>query len=138
MSKQRLKKIKHQTDRAGIAIVTIPVSNKQCTLFEDDFNALISLGLSPLWSYDKGKGVVAWLKRWRRWGSLARIVVDAAPGTNVIFKDGNKLNLRRDNLITTDHKRGGSRLRYRDGIEATYKWPNKVEHVYLTNNKSTE
>jgi hypothetical protein len=92
---------------------------------------LLALGISPIWHYRDDKGVVAWLKKWRRWGSLARLIVDAGPGTNVIFNDGNKLNCRSDNLIITDEKRGGTKLRYRDGIQPTYGWQSKVSITAL-------
>lgn len=119
--------IEYNIDSSGkpVAIVSLP-KNRSVTLDRADFEMLLALGLSPIWHYRKDKGVVAWLKRWRRWGALARLIVDAGPETNVLFKDGNKLNCRSDNLIVTDGRRGRTKLRYRDGIEGTYGWHDKV------------
>lgn len=119
--------IQYGIDDSGksVAVVSLP-RNKTVTLYRSDFDLLRALGLSPIWHYRKDKGVVAWLKKWRRWGSLARLIADAGPGTNVLFEDGDKFNCRSDNLIVTDGKRGGTKLRYRDGIEAMYGWHNKV------------
>ncbi len=112
-------------DGREIAVVSLP-KNKQVTLYKSDFQQLLELGLSPLWHFTRDRGVVCWLKKWRRWGSLARLIADAGPDTNVLFKDGNKLNCRSDNLIVTNDKRGGTKLRYRDGIEPMHGWYHKV------------
>jgi hypothetical protein len=82
--------INFDIDDAGkrVAIVSLP-RGRSVTLYKIDLDLLLGLGLSPIWHYRKDKGVVAWLKKWRRWGSLARLIADAGPGTNVLFKDGN-------------------------------------------------
>jgi hypothetical protein len=121
------RRIQSGPDDNGNAIVSVTLpKNKIVTLFKSDFDLLLSFGLSPIWHYNKDKGVVAWLKKWKRWGSLARLIADAGPDTNVLFKDGNKLNCKSDNLIVTAAKRGGTKLRYRDGIEPMYGWQRKV------------
>lgn len=130
--KRRKITITHDVDQItgkAIVIVSLP-RNRKVTLYEADLALLIRQGLSPIWHYRSDKGVVAWLKKWRRWGSLARLVADAGPGTNVLFKDGNKFNCRSDNLIVTESKRGGNKLRYRDGIEPMHGWLSKVEHLH--------
>jgi hypothetical protein len=126
MQKQN-RTIHYTLDHNGksIVIVSLP-RNRRVTLYRSDFDALIALGLSPLWHYNKTKGVVAWLKKWRRWGSLARLIADAGSGTNVLFRDGDKLNCRSDNLIVSDDNRGGAKLRYRDGVKPVYGWYDKV------------
>jgi hypothetical protein len=113
-------------DGQATVVVSLP-KNKAAVLYQADFEMLLGLGLSPIWHYRTDKGVVAWLKKWRRWGSLARLIADAGPETNVLFKDGDKLNCRSDNLIVTEGKRGGTKLRYRDCIEPMYGWRAKVD-----------
>lgn len=109
-----------------IAIVSLP-KGRSVVLHDDDLQTLLDLGLSPIWHFDKQKGVVVWLKKARRWGSLARVVSNAGPGTNVLFKDGDKLNCRSDNIIVTDQKRGGGSRRHdRADIEAMYGWQKHV------------
>jgi len=86
----------------------------------------MELGLSPVWQWAKEKGPLAWLRKRKYWGSLARLIVDAGPDTNVIFLDGDRLNCRSDNLVLTTDKRGHTKLRARDGIEPSHGWYNKV------------
>ena len=127
MTRRRQRRIRPGADNDGRPIVTVSLpGNKSVTLYRTDFDLLLALGLSPIWHYRPDKGVVAWLKKWRRWGSLARLIADAGPRTNVLFKDGDKLNCRSDNLIVTGSDRGGTKLRYRDGIEPMYGWQSKV------------
>ena len=120
--------VEYGIDDSGksVAVVSLPRNKTAVTLYRSDFDMLLALGLSPIWHYTKDRGAVAWLKKWRRWGSLARLIADAGPDTNVLFKDGNKLNCRSDNLIVTNDKRGGTKLRYRDGIEPMHGWYHKV------------
>jgi hypothetical protein len=109
-----------------IAIVSLP-KGRSVLLYDDDLQALLDLGLSPLWHFDKQKGVVVWLKKARRWGSLARVITNAGPGTNVLLKDGNKLNCCSDNIIVTDQKRGGGSKRHdRADIDAMYGWQKHI------------
>lgn len=122
--------IRHSKGNDGTAIAKVELPHKkEAVLNEGTLEVLLGLGLSPIWQYHKLVGVTCYLKKWRRHASLARVIVDAGPGTNVIFKDGNKLNLRSGNLLVTDQRRGGSKLRYRNGIEPTYHWMKKVIHI---------
>lgn len=129
-----MKPTKKRTIRRGlnqgiekkVAVVSLP-KGRSVILYDDDLQALLDLGLSPLWHFDTKKGVVVWLKKARRWGSLARVLSNAGPGTNVLFKDGDKLNCRANNIIVTDQKRGGGAKRHdRADIEATYGWQKHV------------
>lgn len=119
--------IRYTTDFNGREIVKVGLAQaRECTLDKADFEQLMGLGISPIWSCTKPKGVLCWARKWKRWISLARVIVDAGPRSNVIFADGNRLNLRNNNLVTTSDRRGQTKLRARDGIEPSHGWYKKV------------
>ena len=74
-------------------------SKGMAELYQEDVDFLIRLGLSMTWGrLDRGY-VTAPASRAKggRIG-VARVLLDAKPGENIKYLDGNPLNLRRENL----------------------------------------
>lgn len=94
------------TVKKGIAIVPLSRNGKsQATIDLEDYELLMSLGVSPNWQCAGGSVVARTPK-----GPMlvGRILTDAKAGQQVRYLDGNPLNLRRENLII---KQGGFSLR---------------------------
>lgn len=81
------------------SLVGIPLAGSKLTaiLLNSDFHDLISLGVPTTGWKLYHKQVVVRNDRW--YVSVGRMVMDADKNQKVIQKDGNPLNLRRDNLI---------------------------------------
>jgi len=83
----------------GGICVSVPLARtgaNEAVLDLQDYNELISLGLYPNWSL-LGRNVSARGPLGLRL-LVARILTDARPGEVVWYRDGNPLNLRRQNL----------------------------------------
>jgi hypothetical protein len=80
------------------SVLELSLKNSDRTVFidEDDFNDLMLLDIPMEWILFLG---LVWARRGRQRISIARLIRDAGKGTKVTYKDGNQLNLRRDNLI---------------------------------------
>jgi len=86
-------------DRDRGSIVHVPLARdgrREAVLDLDDYNELIGLGVYQNWQGRGGQvgargpdGITL---------LIARVLTDAKPGQRVIFRDGDCLNLRRDNL----------------------------------------
>src|SRR5262249_43209943 len=101
-----------------VVTVSLGESGKSVILYWKDFVKLMDLGLSALWSYRNRDGsAVAWLKKFRQWVSIARLIADAGPNQNVSHRDGDHLNCRSDNLVLVDCNRGSAKRRDREGID---------------------
>ncbi len=103
--KARPVKITHQR---GEYLVHVPLSRngeKEATVSYEDYHTLLSLGVSPNWQLTGGS-VVARTPIGQ--ALIGRILMDAKKGQQVRYKDGNSLNLRRDNLML---RNGGFSLR---------------------------
>jgi hypothetical protein len=96
---------KFTTDGDGEAIVLVSLANHRepAKLFASDFEGLMRQGVSGMWTLNSngygseyvrcpasGKG---------RLFTVARLIVRPAKGQVIRYRDGNRLNLRRDNLI---------------------------------------
>jgi hypothetical protein len=68
-----------------------------CWIYKEDFDLLISFGVSEAWNFQNKQVTVPSAKAG---GSvpIARLLLDAKPGQVVKFKDYNGRNLRGDNL----------------------------------------
>ena len=89
-------------------IAIVPLSRNgehSATIDLEDYELLMSLGVSPNWQCTGGSVVARTPK-----GTMlvGRILMDAKRGQQVRYLDGNPLNLRRDNLTI---KQGGFSLR---------------------------
>ena len=124
--------IKHITDHNRQHISIVPLADQQdAILYDSDLAFLLfDLGLSPFWKYHDTMGVTCYLSKWKRYGSVARILIGAMPGTSITFRDGNKLNLRSDNIIVTDKRTGRADSLARDGIRSK-DYRTKIEHVFI-------
>src|SRR5260370_22855566 len=94
--------ITHLRDTDGSAIVKVSLINqddKQAILNEEDFELLMSLGVTPCWLLTSNLVLVKGTRL-----SVARLIVDAKKVDHVKYCDGDPCNLRRSNLFIT----GGS------------------------------
>ena len=76
--------------------LTLTKSKAKVLIDEEDFNDLMGLDISMDWILFEG---LVWVRRGDQRISIARLIRDAGKGTKIVYKDGNQLNLRRDNLI---------------------------------------
>lgn len=84
-------------------------------IWAEDLEALQALGLSTNWAALKSGHVTCNARRAASAKALvARILMDARAGEMVTYRDGNPLNLRRENLTVVPHQR--ARMRARDLI----------------------
>jgi hypothetical protein len=107
-------------------IVSVPLtnSNRLVCLYQDDFDYLMALGLSPKWVLTNGQI----LERGTRL-SVTRLVADAKKGQGVKLFDKDPTNLRHPNLILV---RAGGRLNARDVLRNTEERPYNLDKPTLT------
>lgn len=99
----------HTTDADGAAVVLVPLANypQPAKLLAEDFERLMLAGISHMWTLNIGKGGHGYVRlNSHRAGknliSVARLVMAPRAGQQVRYRDGDRLNLRRDNLYVTD------------------------------------
>lgn len=83
-------------------LVRVPLSNSElaATLYEDDFAALMQLGLSAKWRlHNAGKKDYITVCNNGTHRAVARYIRHAGPKHKVLYKDNDPTNLRMDNLI---------------------------------------
>jgi hypothetical protein len=91
-------------------------------LYEEDLEELIKLGVKMQWKWQNGN---VWSQNSGQRLSIARLILDAGVGEQVLFLDRDPLNLLRENLIIAP---GGGRYRARDQIVLTHSFlKDKVE-----------
>ena len=95
------------THEGGKTITLVPLagSPEPARLFAEDFAAIKAAGVSDQWFLDSdGKGLAYVRARRRDPASnahniaVARLIMQPERGEKVCYLDGNRLNLRRDNL----------------------------------------
>lgn len=97
----------YSLDRDGRDIVLVPLSNhpKPAKLFKEDFIRLEEAGLGLAWTFNpNGRGRHSYVRAYVAGvrGALvtvARLIVGAGAGLLVQYRDGDRLNLRADNLL---------------------------------------
>jgi hypothetical protein len=120
-------KVNHELNEDGIPIVKIPLTNSDrlVVLYEQDFNTIIELGVTPIWKLTNNQ-VFA---RGRGRFPIARLVANAKAGETIKLIDKDPCNLKRDNLLTTG---GQGKFNTRDKLTPIYKkhsfWT--LEHIY--------
>lgn len=95
----------YSQDRDGRDIVLVPLANhaQPAKLLKEDFERLTDCGLGTAWTFnDNGKGnaYVRTHAPGRNLITVARAIVEIGRGRRVHYRDGNRLNLRSDNLTT--------------------------------------
>lgn len=92
---------KTQKISPGEIVVTVPLGKDakhgECTLDKSDMDKLLAMGISTNWTLNNGN-VTASGKSSNNHVLVARAITGASFGERVRYIDGNKLNLRRDNL----------------------------------------
>lgn len=96
------------TDNAGRELAHVPLANREerATLYAEDYRRLMAGEWSPCWQLTN----VGWKfpyvlvralnpKGKHRTLTVARLVAQVGKGQRVSYADGNRLNLRRDNLL---------------------------------------
>src|SRR6516165_1909719 len=100
--KQRI--VRHLTEN-GHELVEVPLDNKAkryAILFEEDYQNLMDLGLSPRWRVKRDRGairVMVWSRTAGYEVAVARLIVSAGPKQSVTYANGNALDLRASNLV---------------------------------------
>jgi hypothetical protein len=126
--------IKNSRDQKNVVLVPLTDSDKQATLYEDDFNSLVEIGVSPNWKYNPEIGGQVKVYCANRMLSVARILLNAGKGAKVQFLNGDRTDLRRDNLVIAP---GAGNFRDRDFVLKSHKFfPNRpqLKHVIQTSN----
>jgi hypothetical protein len=105
-------KITTTKDDNGKEIALVPLFNsrKKAAIYIEDYNELLAMGVPTRWRLVYGVLKVR-LPGQRADSFLARLLLDCGPGQIVRFKDRNKTNLRRDNLVIAP---GQGKYRARD------------------------
>lgn len=94
----------HFTDEQGQSCVRVRLSRRDACaeLYAEDYAALTASGVSPFWflCWNKRDGVqyVRASVPGDNKRAVARLITGAGKGEQVTHRDGNRLNLRRDNL----------------------------------------
>ena len=99
----------HARDIDGKEIVLIPLANhsEPAKILREDFETLSAAGYTQNWTFNaraSGPGARRYVRcaAHDRKGNLtrvARLVLNTPRGRVVKYRDGNRLNLRRDNLL---------------------------------------
>jgi hypothetical protein len=93
--RKKLMQIVPKQDNPSVLEITLK-NGQTCQIDESDFNDLMDTDIPSEWSIHLGYVVAK--RRENRW-NIARLIRDAGKGTKIVYADGNKMNLRRNNLI---------------------------------------
>lgn len=108
------------TDPDGTPVVRVPLAKGKgwAVLLAEDFDMLMSLGFSARWCLNSSGSGYAYVRcghsRKEATGKLltiARLIMEAAAGTCVHYRDGDRTNLRRGNLYLAEDARSRGRER---------------------------
>jgi hypothetical protein len=125
---------KSQDNQKNIVHVPLDYSDRPAILYEDDFALLMDMGVSPRWAYNAATMGHVKCYCGGKALSIARILVDAGKGERIQFLNGDRTDLRRDNLVIA---KGAGILRDRDYLLKSHRFlPNRpeVKHVVKTSN----
>jgi hypothetical protein len=108
MNKMQQAQPKFTTDADGKQLAHVALANTQqrATLYAEDYKQLMEQGWSPYWSLTNTGGRFEYVLSHahgstgtRRTITLARLIAQAAKKQQVKYADGDRTNLRRDNLL---------------------------------------
>lgn len=93
------------TDERDRHVYRVPLPNVgvSALIYPDDYNNLIAAGVSGSWCWN-GKSVVVG-SRSGGTRAISRLLLNSPAGHRVYTRNGNNLDLRRDNLIAKPIKR---------------------------------
>ncbi|TNC93813.1 MAG: hypothetical protein FD119_3732 [Stygiobacter sp.] len=108
-------------DRDGRDIVLVPLANHDhpAKLLKEDFERITSKGVGTFWTFNAvGQGYAYVrcpnpdrpLSPGRSLLTVARVITGAGRGRRVQYRDGDRLNLRSDNLTTSSGYAKGKAL----------------------------
>jgi hypothetical protein len=113
--RNRPRKVVFTTDKQGRKVVLVGLSDGHCQarLMTEDWELLVAQDAHTGWCLNSTGNGHAYVRcgRERFHGSLetvARLIMEAGPGDVVRYRDGNRLNLCRDNLYFS--RRGRAEL----------------------------
>ena len=115
MKKMQQAQPEFTTDADGQELAHVALANTQqrATLYAEDYKQLMDDGWSPYWSLTNTGGRFEYVlihahgpTGRRRTITLARLIAQAAKKQQVTYADGDRTNLRRDNLLIV--RDGGS------------------------------
>jgi len=96
-------------DTDGAPIVLVPLANhdRPAKLLAEDFDRLVAQGLPLAWTLNQATGGNAYVRCATsavvgRLVTVARLILRVGRGRVVKYRDGDRLNLRRDNLWATN------------------------------------
>lgn len=88
----------NEGDRTLCLVPLGPSSDYVATIWKEDYDFLMRLGLSPAWlPLNVGRYVYTSTKKNKIF--IARVLLDAKPGHVVRYRDNDPWNLKRENLI---------------------------------------
>jgi hypothetical protein len=89
-------------DQDGQKIILVPLQNcsRPAKLLPEDWDRLVTAGVSGYWSCKgpQGRYVYSGTRRAGDLAIVARLIMDAGPDYRVHYHDGDRLNLRSENL----------------------------------------
>lgn len=104
--KRRERECTYLYDRDGEEIVLVPLANnpKPAKILRRDFEAILAAGFTHLWTLNSSGNGYSYVRcadnrRKGNLASVARLITKAGRNRIVHYRDENRLNLRRDNLI---------------------------------------
>lgn len=115
MKKQQQAAPEETTDADGQQLVHVALANtdQRATLYAEDFQRWLAAGFPLFWSFVNTGGRFQYVlanvrspSNSARTVPVARWIADAGKGQRVSYADGDRLNLRRDNLVVV--KGGGA------------------------------
>jgi hypothetical protein len=114
----------------GQELLRIPLngSDRHAVISQDDFDMLMILGVSPIWSLI-GEGITT--RNQMKTLSVSRLLKDAGKNEHVKFLDSDPTNLRQDNMIITN---GSSKYRTREQFVPEFpRRRYQLKHVRIQN-----
>lgn len=125
------------THEGGKTITLVPLagSTDPAQLFAEDFDAIKAAGFSDQWQLDSSGNGYAYVRAHRRDPaakarsiSVVRLIMKPEPGEKVCYLDGNRLNLRRDNLTLERGARRAKADKQGSRVESLEKFVERMSH----------